>query len=282
MKKRLISLILIGLSGLVLAQEASTNRPERLVRYSFTLTNQKGDFIPDAELWVRLPVQQTSGQTFLSYKASYPCELIPGKDGNQTLRFQFKSYPPYARKIVRIEARTLVGSEPAETDIEPSVYLGSAKFMELDSPEFKKLAPHFGNGKPDRIAHTVMNWMKQNVQDAGYLKRDHGALYALTEKKGDCTEQAYLFAALCRVHNIPARVLGGYVTQGNAVLGPLGYHNWVEFYDGNHWQTADPQRGVFAEKGGEYTALCIADDEGPLTDTARFKVKGEGLTAKMN
>ncbi len=283
MKKRMISLVLaLFVVGIALAEEASQYSVERLVRYSFTLSNKKGDPVPNAELWVRAPVKQTAHQLCTSIETSHPYELIIDDHGNQTLHFSFKNFPGYGKQRVRVTARLAMTSDPVMVPIDPVGYLAPAPLMEFNDPAFAGLAPKFGSGKPDRIARTAMNWVQQHVQDTGYLKKDCGALYALKEKKGDCTEHMYLFAALCRAHGIPTRAYGGYVSSVNAVLGPVGYHNWVEFFDGERWQVVDPQRGVFAEKGASYIALCVANDKGSLKGTARFRVSGAGLTAKMN
>lgn len=274
--------MLVTVTELVAAEGVSTNAVERFVRYQFTLTNQRGETIPDADLWVRAPVKLSSHQRCISVETAIPYELITDEQGNQTLHFSFKGFPPYGRKIITVKSTVELTSVPVEVAIDPAKYLGAAPLMELDSPEFKALTPQFGAGKAEVIAKTAMNWVRQNVQDAGYQKRDHGALYALQEKKGDCTEQTYLFAALCRAHGIPARVFGGYICKQNAILGPMGYHLWVEFFDGTRWQLVDPQNGVFAGRGADYVALCEADGAGPLAGTERFRVSGEGLTVKMD
>lgn len=283
MMKKIISLLLVLFAaGMVSAEETSQYPVERLVRYSFVLTNRKGDPVPNAEFWVRAPVQQTANQLCQDIEASHPYELVADEHGNQTLHFQFENFPGYGREIIRVTARLSMTSDPVEVSIDPTAYLGAAPLMELDNPLFAELAPKFGAGKPARIARTSMGWVQQHLQDAGYLKLDGGALYALKEQRGDCTEYTYLFAALCRAHGIPARAIGGYVSSGNAVLSAAGYHNWAEFFDGERWQVVDPQRGVFAEKGSSYVALCVADQLGPLKGTARFRVKGDGLTARMD
>lgn len=283
MKKRFVSLaVMIAAVLCSTARAEDVQSPaERLVRYKFVLTNQKGTAIPDAEFRVRAPVKQTAHQRCVSVEASCPYELVADPDGNQTLVFRFKEFPPFDRKFITVKAVLELTPEPSAVPVDPSAYLGAAPMMELDSPEFKKLAPELGRGTPERIAQTVMRWVQQYVEDSGYEKRDHGALYALQQKKGDCTEQAFLFAALCRAHGIPARVFGGYLCTQNAVFGPMGYHLWAEFFDGKQWRLVDPQNGVFATHGTDYVALCAVSETGLLTGTDRFCVVGNGLTAEM-
>ena len=112
---------------------------------------------------------------------------------------------------------------------------------------------------------------------------DRGALYALKYKKGDCTEYMHLFAALCRVNNIPARGIGGYICRGNCILKPSGYHNWAEFYDAGTWYSVDPQNKVFMKNSSDYIAMRIIGDTtgNPMGTYHRFRFKGEGLAVRM-
>lgn len=170
MKKWLISLVLVAVAGLVSAEEASTNAVERFVRYQFTLTNQKGSAISNAEFWARAPVKQSPYQRCVSLETSVPYELITDEQGNQTLYFSFKDFPPYVRKIITVKSTLELSPVPAAVAVDPAKYLGAAPLMELDSPEFKALAPKFGAGKAVAIAKMAMSWVRQNVQDAGYQK----------------------------------------------------------------------------------------------------------------
>ncbi len=103
-------------------------------------------------------------------------------------------------------------------------------------------------------------------------------------RQGDCTEFMYLFAALCRAREIPARTIGGFVCTGNAVIKPGDYHNWVEFFDGRFWRLADPQRKRWLKHGSHYIAMrVIAETPGdPLAGFHRFRFNGEGLKVRMN
>ena len=59
-------------------------------------------------------------------------------------------------------------------------------------------------------------------------------------KKGDCTEFADLFIALCRINEIPARF-----TEGFTVSGSPQAHDWVEAHtDAYGWVPFDPTFGA--------------------------------------
>jgi len=89
------------------------------------------------------------------------------------------------------------------------------------------------------------------------MEEDKGALYALTNLSGDCTEFAALFAALCRAAGIPARLMGGYICQRNCLVTTVDFHNWAEFYHNGAWHLADPQNRLFDQNGENYIATEI-------------------------
>jgi transglutaminase-like putative cysteine protease len=73
-----------------------------------------------------------------------------------------------------------------------------------------------------------------------YPVRRRGALEMLSARRGDCGQFASLFVALCRVTEIPARLLVGTLLTPALDQG----HSWAEFWvDGVGWIPADPALG---------------------------------------
>ncbi|MEK8020427.1 MAG: transglutaminase-like domain-containing protein, partial [Candidatus Parabeggiatoa sp.] len=128
----------------------------------------------------------------------------------------------------------------------------------------------------------IFNWVAGHIQYAGYIRENRGALYALTEKRGDCTEYMYLFTALARVNEIPARGIGGYISSEDGLLKSDEYHNWAEFYLEGKWTLADPQNKVFMDKQSNYIAMRIISEQSNLGQSHRFWYLGEGLSVRMN
>jgi len=152
------------------------------------------------------------------------------------------------------------------------------------TPEISQRAQQLTTADPVRTAQNIFRWVADNVKSSGYLKEPRGARYALSTKQGDCTEFMYLFMAFCRAAGIPARGLGGYVTDKNAILKPGDYHNWAEFYVNGLWYLADPQRQVFMQQQWQYLVMQIlgTSPDNPMGNYRRFRYAGEGLTVKMN
>ncbi len=119
-------------------------------------------------------------------------------------------------------------------------FLKHEKYVEKDDPVIQQIAAG-ATGKSDLdIVKSIYRYVVDNMKYSRYNKKDLGALYAARQKKGDCTEYADLFAALCRARNIPARVVDGYT----AVYENTPAHTWVEVYLNEYgWVPVDPAFG---------------------------------------
>ena len=256
----------------------------RHVQYSFTIQNQKDHVLDRADFWTYAPVEETSFQTCGQLKVSHPYALVEDRLGNQILHIVFSNLPPFAVKIVTVEADVELVDTPRQSKVDPASWLGSEPFIETADPDFKRLAPTFEATGKDALAADIFKWVSNNLRPSGYTPHDRGALYALKNKTGDCTEYAFLFVALCRASGIPARGVSGYICDRSQILKPGAYHDWAEFYDGGTWKLADPFNKVFMEKPSRYIAMrIIGPKEGnPIGDFPRFGYEGEGLEVKMN
>jgi len=258
---------------------------QRQIQYSFTLQNRTNHLVRNAEFWAHAPVRETANQRCELLEVSHPYQLLSDEHGNQTLYFQLQELPPFATVIISVKA-TLSLSDTPNMVPTPNLkaYLQPEPFCEADAPEITRLAATFSSGKPLDAAEKIFNWVASNIQYSGYLRNERGALYALKNHQGDCTEFMYLFAALCRAGQIPARNVGGYVCSGNTVVKPNDYHNWAEFYDGKQWRIADPQRKALMKETSHYIAMRVIGDTpgNPTERLHRFRFAGKGLKAKMN
>ena len=257
----------------------------RHIEYSFTLQNKTNRLVKKAEFWTYAPVKQTATQRCDRVEASHPFRMISDELGNQILHFTLHDLSPYATKIITIKADLMLSDMPNQVPIkDPSRYLVAEPYCESDNPAIARIAATLEEPESIKTAEKIFQWVAGNVEYAGYLKNARGALYALKNKKGDCTEFMYLFAALCRANNIPARGIGGYVLERNAILKASDYHNWAEFYDGGTWQVADPQNKVFMKNPSHYIAMRRIGDAiaSPMGGHSRFRYVGDGLKVRIN
>jgi len=258
---------------------------QRTVRYSFTLTNESTLTIHDATFWTYAPVKTTSTQRTIKLEASYPYDLKTDNLGNQQLHFKFKILPPYASRIIRVTAQLELSDVPNELFIDDKkAYLQATPYVQSDAPAIQRLAKELKKGNDFDTAQASYDWAASNIQYSGYIREDRGALFALEQRKGDCTESMTLFTALSRANGIPARGIGGYVINESAVLRAEDFHNWAEFYYDKAWWIADPQKKEFTKKPSRYIATRIVEDDKTKTkfSSHRFAYAGKGLTVVMN
>ncbi len=114
--------------------------------------------------------------------------------------------------------------------------LESTALMACDHVDVKAAARRAVDGATDartaaeRIAAFVYRLHKQSA-DVG----EATAIEILKTMRGDCSEHATLFVAMCRAAGIPARKCSGYVCVGEQ----WGAHAWAEIWVGA-WMGVDP------------------------------------------
>ncbi|MFC1749234.1 transglutaminase-like domain-containing protein [Pseudomonadota bacterium] len=257
----------------------------RTLRYSYTLRNTGNSLTNGVDFWVYAPVKQTATQKTKSVTASYPYTMLEDRYGNQIMHFHFDAVPPYDTKMISVKAQlNLAGERNPLAPPPKDFYLNEEPYIEVAADEIQTQAAVLGKSDSLETAKNIYTWLTRNVKYSGYVREDHGALYALTQRQGDCTEYMNLFCALGRANGIQARGVGGYVLKENALVKPADYHNWAEFYADDSWHMVDAQEKVFAERQHEYIAMRIIgeDDTSPLNGVHRFRVAGDSIEVVMN
>ena len=228
-----------------------------VIRYGFSVMNTSDAVVGQSQVSVCAPASVSATQRCSSVLAPRATRI--GKDalGNQTATFSVDRLAPRAVALLRVQAELLVGRVDEKSDAGPGAFLEPDRWVQSGHPEIIRLAQSLKQGDQALTAKSLCQWVKEHVKDNGYVRSSLGAVYALETGKGDCTESAVLFTALCRAAGIPARVCGGFLVKGSGVLGPSQHHNWAEFHDGKAWSLADPNLGRFCEKEEQYVAVQI-------------------------
>ncbi len=96
--------------------------------------------------------------------------------------------------------------------------------------------------RAQRIYDFVDQHMHYETQDSA-----KGALWALKNGVGDCSEYSYLYVALCRAAGLPARIQAGFAFH-HASNNVEDGHMWAEYYIENYgWIPVDVTWHLFAE-----------------------------------
>jgi transglutaminase-like putative cysteine protease len=259
-----------------------------VLQYGFTLRNATARFIRGVRFQVAAPVKQTATQQCEIIRCSRPFRLSRDRLGNQTLHFADLDFAPHAVRVITVKTTVLVSTVPRpEARPADRGYLVAGKFVECDHPDIRRLADRLKDRPATDTAAALFSWVHGGIRHAGYLKARRGALLTLQSRRGDCTGQADLFAALCRACGLPARCLAGYICRRSMALDPRRYHNWSEFYQKGAWHLADPQAGAFCRRQSEYIAMQIVGPPdsrkvGNGSGFDRFAVSSDAIEVRMN
>lgn len=257
----------------------------KTLQYSFTVQNRSNAMLPQAELKLYAPVRQTSLQRLVGLEASHHYELLDDELGNRVLRFILVDLAPHESRVVRIRAHVETAGAPHEFPLrEPDRFLSEERFVELGAPALRRVAKSLQGENQLDLARAAYDWAARNIRGEDYISDDRGALWAITNRRGDCTEYMYTVMALARSHGIPARGVGGYVMETSGVLRPAAYHNWAELHIDGAWRVVDAQRSRFMTEEENYVAMRILSEENSalLRSSHRFAYSGDGLYVTMD
>jgi Transglutaminase-like superfamily len=251
---------------------------KRQLRFTLTLTNPKSYRLVDQTLWLYMPATETPTQKLDSIKVSMPFKQQTDPLGHSIIELTFPQIAPLATKIITVTADVTLKTEPKlEPLITPQAWLTTERYIETADPGIQTLAKSLKQAQNSDTAQAIFEWVKQHLNDSSYVADDRGAAYALDKRKGDCTEHAYLAVALARATGIPARMVGGYDINNNAVLKASDYHNWAELYFNGTWRLLDTQKERWLIPTEHYVAFRYYRDTAvnPIGLAHRYRVEGE-------
>lgn len=255
----------------------------RTVRYSLTVKNPSNEFVSGASFWVFAPVVQTAFQRVQSIDASLPYAVEADEFGNQRLFFT-ADIPPYGTKTVRIDAQLELAHAANEIGLgDTNSFLQAEDKIESNSKPIAELGQRLTRRSDTETADAIFNWVSASLEYTGYVKSDRGALYALNERRGDCTEYSYLYTALARSADIATRPMGGFVTAENAVVRARDIHNWAEVKLDGKWRVVDPQNKRNRVDEHHHIAMRVLGAAGEgLTSTHQMIGAEDGLEIRLN
>jgi transglutaminase-like putative cysteine protease len=250
----------------------------RQLRFRLTLANPHAKELGPQALWLYLPARETGTQQLVEVAVTAAHELRTDALGHSVLELRFPQFAPLAQKTVDVTVGVVLRDAPRDSPLaDRGAWLASERFIETDEPRIRALAGELRRPGEWETAKAVYDWTVRNIADAGYVADDRGALQALIERKGDCTEYAYLAVALARACAIPARMVGGYVTDRNSAPRPEEYHNWAEVHIDGAWRLLDPQKRNWKVPAAQYVAFRFyrAESINPIGSAHRFRVDGD-------
>jgi len=136
-----------------------------------------------------------------------------------------------------------LGTEPLLGGLSPALYRAPDRLVPLTGT-IEQIARQESKGlsteeeKIRAFYDYVYRTMTYNKDGTGWGRGD--ALWACTNKRGNCTDFHSLFIGMLRSQGIPARFLIGFPIPDGGEGAIPGYHCWAEFYDAKRgWLPVD-------------------------------------------
>jgi transglutaminase-like putative cysteine protease len=213
-------------------------------------------------------------QTLDPYQEVLSYSLTPSEDqtisdeyGNLFAQFEFIEVPAGETRQVELtyqvtvhEVRFDIGDCSGDL---PDEYLSPETFIESNAPEIMAASDSLQQNSADacQTARAVYDYVGDEINYSQYMPQDVGALDALTQGEGDCTEFSDLFIALNRAAGIPARFVEGVTCcTEDGYQAASNKHDWSEVYlPGTGWVPVDATWGRFRNQRELYFAAMTPD-----------------------
>lgn len=243
------------------------------LRFSFALKNSSNLELHNQSLWIYMPAN-SSKQQLKNLKASIDYDLETDALNQSYMKFEFPKIGPLSTKLINVTAQVSKLRNSKLDPIEQLTWLQSDPLIESSNAQIKLLAQQLKQADDASTCHAIYKWVSENIVYSGYIADDLGALYALNQLKGDCTEYACLAVALARANGIPSRMVGGYVSDKDAVIQAKDYHHWAEVYLDGHWSLLDAQKKNWLDMDADYIAFNYyqTKHQTPIEAGARYKL----------
>ncbi len=199
---------------------------------------------------VVLPKTIPDRQSVLSINYSPKPSRIFHKNGNRYAEFVF--IKPSRKVKIEINIRAELfrydlltarkkRKKDRPQDYQLKAFLKQEKHIEKDHYQIQEIEDGIEGQTEIDIVKNIYDYVIDNMEYTIRSRGSWGAVKALQYGKGDCTEYADLFVAICRAKNIPTRVVTGYTV---GVDPASSKHNWAEVYLQEYgWVPFDPSTG---------------------------------------
>ncbi len=243
---------------LVFAGSAAASDNERLVALKVTVTvTNKGDMPISPYIHrITIPADDLPQQQLLRIDYPHRDRYTVGKHSNGVDSFmEFRWDIPRRSSIVR-EATFHLRLKPYDYKKDTGqkitnsgyFFLNPSLYVESGSPEVRSIAESIRRAHADKESQLRAAFLYPQEHLSYQNMSNKGALFAIREGKGDCTEYAALFAAISRSLGIPARLTSEFLfSKRNEFSWPN--HHATEVYLDGRWIPVDPNLALESSLG---------------------------------
>lgn len=234
---------------------------ELQLRFNLGMNNPGSLDLAVQRLWMYLPVRRNAWWTLDAVETSLRHELQSDPLGHAILFVSIDELGAYARRTASLMISLKRAGAPMPAPRDAQDWLAPERYIESDHEAIAAQARALKSATDEGTVRNIHGFVAASVDYAGYAPEDFGALYALRQRRGDCSEYACLVVALCRAAGIPARMVEGYVTDRSFAPKPMDFHDWAEVLVDGQWRIVDAQKGALLEKEVQYIAFRYYRDK---------------------
>lgn len=246
----MVACLLAGRQG----HAATEQSPGLQLRFNLLMANPSNQPLGPQHAWIYLPAGKSERLTLASVWTPGTHQVETDLLGHNVLHLRADGLPPHGRRAIPLVVSLHSSPMPTEAP-DRAAWLAPQQFIESGAEEIIRAASQLQTSTDIDTVRHIYQFVVQNMNYAGYVTEDLGALYALRQRRGDCTEYACLVVALCRAAGIPARMVGGYLSAASYVPKPMDYHNWAEVLIGGRWRVVDSQKQNWLANETQYLAF---------------------------
>ena len=256
------------------------NESKQSISYRHLTSNFGPGNITRMDVQVALPVDRPNQKIESSFEYSPKVEEIAtDKWGQKTAHFVFKDIPANENREALVTYKTTtwdvryfiypenIGtSEDIAGDIMDLYLQDNAKYQIHDPIIINAVDKAIGDEQNVYWKmRKIFNYIIANM----YYERVGGwntAPTVLARGNGSCSEYAFVFIAMCRAADIPARYVGSIVKRGDNRTMDDVFHRWVEVYLPNYgWVPVDPSGGDQSSPRGQASKIGFVGNRFVIT-----------------
>lgn len=247
---------------LLAGNPASAAAGERLVDLSATITiENNGNQSLDRYIQrLSIPAENIAQQTLLGIDFPYSEPYQTRSHRNGVDKYMEFTLPLPAHSKVERRVVFHLKLKPFDYEREPSpantdsaesdrYFLIPTQYVESDAPQVERIAEHIKetySSTEERLRAAYL-YPQQRLRYK-IIGDNRGALYALTNGVGDCTEYAAVFAATARAMGIPARLTSEFLFTKHHEFSEPNHHAAEVLLDGS-WIPVDPNLALDPKLG---------------------------------
>lgn len=205
-----------------------------------------------------------------------------GVDGYLRFRWSIPPRSTLTRDIrfhLRLTPYDFRGQLPKKQDETAERFLAPSHFVESDAPEVRQIAREIERTHIDPVERAEAAFRYPQGKLKYRRIENRGALFALRNAEGDCTEYAAVFVAVVRAMGIPARMTAEFHLAGSTVFAEPNHHAAEAYLNGAWWPVdpnlaLDPRLGYGFGHGKAAKIVLSRGDSWTWSNSAPASPKG--------